>query len=150
MAVIAAGTFGHEPDKQRLSEALEQVLLNGDLNYADIAGAMTDNLDIVAALGGRAICSLDDFTGWFDAAWDRLRPVREQNWRMGGASGERHSSGFWRVWGLAAYDFLPEDMRPRLWTSLEKAVRDALQTDAFLYAPAWKVLYYAFSPISGR
>jgi hypothetical protein len=150
MAVFAAGTFGEEAGKEgkeRLAEALEQVLINGDLEYAGIADAMTDSLDIVAALGGRAVCVLDDPGGWFEAAWDKLRPIREQNWRMGQGSGKRHSSGeLLALWGFAAYEFLPEDPRPRLWASLEKAVRDAWQTDSFIYAPAWtKALLRLFS-----
>jgi len=147
MVVFAVGTFGQVPDNRRLAEALERVLTKEDLEYPGIADAMTDSLDMVAELGGRALCVLDDPGAWFEATWEKLRPIREQNWRMGQSRGKRNSAGELLVlWGFAAYEFLPNAARPRLWTSLEKAVRDAWQTDSFIYAPAWiKALMRLFS-----
>ena len=150
MAVFAVGTFGQGPDNRPLAEALEQVLTKEDLEYPGIADAMTDSLDMVAALGGRALCVLDDPGAWFEATWEKLRPVRERNWHAGHGGGKRNNSGeLLALWGFAAYEFLSDAARPRFWISLEKAVRDAWQTDSFIYAPAWiKALLRLFSYFS--
>ena len=104
-------------------------------------------MDIVATLGGHAVSSFEDPSSWFKATWEKLRPTREQNWRVG-EGGKKHNSTseLLAFWGLAAYEFLPGASRPRLWTSLEKAVRDASQTKSFGYASFWtKALVRLFS-----
>jgi len=59
-SVLAIGTFGQEPDKERLASALNWALLEAEIDYAGIEDAIADQQNVVAAIGGRAICTLRD------------------------------------------------------------------------------------------
>jgi hypothetical protein len=102
----------------------------------------------VAALGGHALCSFDDPAGWLAETWERLRPTREQNWRVIASGGTQNNAAeLLTLWGFAAHELVPAvAKRKALWTSLEKSVRDSWQTDALGYAPVWsKALVRLFS-----
>lgn len=82
-AVVAVAAFGQAPDVKQISSILEWALLEGVLTYSGIGNAMANPADVVAAIGGKAICALEDPVAWFNATWQRLRPIRERNWQMG-------------------------------------------------------------------
>jgi hypothetical protein len=95
-------------------------------------------MDIVALVGGHAVAALNNPGDWFEATWEKLRPIRERNWNGGKSGGKQNSTAELLVlWGLAAHEFLRNNSGPGLWVNVEKAVRDARQTDAFGYAPMW-------------
>ena len=138
VTVLAVGTFGEAPDRARLASALEQTLLECDLDYAGIENTVADAQDVVAAIGGCAISRFHGPADWVAATWRKLRPVREQNWRVGVGGERRNNMGALLVlWGFAAHRFLPLAERKALWISLEKTIRDAWQTDVLGYAPVW-------------
>jgi hypothetical protein len=151
IAVLAVEAFGKRSDNKRLTEMLEQALIDCDLNYARVADAVLDTMDIVALIGGHAVAALDDPGGWFEATWEKLRPIRERNWNGGEGGRKKNSTAELLVlWGLAAHELLRNNARPGLWMSVEKAVRDARQTDAFGYAPMWtNALLRLFSSFPG-
>jgi len=137
-SVLAIGTFGQEPDKERLASALNWALLEAEIDYAGIEDAIADQQNVVAAIGGRAICTLRDPVAWFTETWQKLRPIREKNWRTGVGAGKHNSvAELLMLWGFAAHGFLPPAERSALWASLEKSLRDAWQTDALVYPTVW-------------
>jgi len=89
--VIAVGTFAEAHDEERLASALEWALSECDLDYAGIGDAMADSQDVVGVIGGRAICTFHDPAGGFAAMWEKLRPIREQNWRVGVGGGKHNN-----------------------------------------------------------
>lgn len=138
MATFAVDMSTQPPNKRRLAETLERALIENELEYLGIADAMSDTMDIVALVGGRALCTLDDPASWFDATWEKLRPIREQNWHVGeGRRKQNRTAELLVLWGFAAYEELSRSERQRFWMSLENAIRDARQTDAFIHAPIW-------------
>lgn len=137
-SVLSVGTFGQEPDKKRLVSALNWALLEGEIDYAGIEDAIADQQNVVAAIGGRASCMLPDPVAWFAETWQKLRPIREKNWRIVVGGGKHNSvAELLMLWGFAAHGFLPAAERSGLWASLEKSLRDAWQTDALVYPTVW-------------
>jgi HNH endonuclease len=57
------------------------------------------------------------------------------------------------LWGLTALESQPPNQRKFLWMSVEAAIRDAWQTDTFVYAPNWSKalfrLFKLFEPDAG-
>jgi hypothetical protein len=153
-AVAAVAAFGQASDVKQTSSILEWALLEAVISYSGIGNAMANPGDVVAAIGGKAICALEDPAGWFNATWQRLRPIRERNWRLGIRNEGRNIAGeLCTLWGLAALESLPPDQRKTLWTSVETATREAWQTDTFVYAPnsskALFRLFKLFEPDTG-
>jgi hypothetical protein len=144
--VLAVAVFGQASDAKQTAAILEWALLEGGFNYLGIGNAMTNPGDVVAAIGGKAICTLESPSAWFAATWQRLRPIRERNWRAGTKGDQRNSTGeLCALWGVDALESLPSSQRKALWASVEIATRDARQTDIYVYAPNWfKVLFRLF------
>jgi hypothetical protein len=144
--VLAVAVFGRAPNAKQTAVILEWALFEAGFNYLGIGNAMTNPGDVVAAIGGKAICTLESPSAWFGATWQRLRPIRERNWRTGAKGGQRNTTGeLCALWGVNALESLPSDQRKLLWPSIEIATRDAWQTDVFVYAPNWfKVLFRLF------
>lgn len=144
--VLAVAVFGEAPDAKETAAILEWALLEGGFDYLGILDAMTNPADVVAMIGGKAICTLENPSVWFAATWQRLRPIRERNWRVGTKGGQRNSTGeLCALWGVAALESLPSAQRRILWASVEMAARDAWQTDRYVYAPNWaKILFRLF------
>jgi hypothetical protein len=100
--------------------------------------AIADQRNVVAAIGGSAICTLRDPVAWFTEIWQKLRPIREKNWRTGVGAGKHNSvAELLMLWGFAAHGFLPPAESSAFWASLEKSLRDAWQTDALVYPTVW-------------
>jgi hypothetical protein len=151
---LAVAVFTQSRDTKETTAILEWALLKGGVAYLGINNAMTNPGDVVAAIGGKAICTLDDPPAWFVRIWQRLRPIRERNWRAGTRGDERNSTGeLCGLWGVAALEFLPSSHRSALWASVEIAIRDAWQTDSYIYAPNWSKLLFrllkSFEPQTG-
>jgi hypothetical protein len=141
--VLAVAAFGQSSDTKETAAILEWALLNGGVTYLGINNAMTNPGDVVAAIGGKAICTLEEPHTWFARIWQRLRPIRERNWRLGTRGGERNSTGeLCGLWGVAALEFLPSSQRSALWAGVEITIRDAWQTDSYTYAPNWSKLLF--------
>ena len=154
-SVVAVATFEQAPDPTRTASILESALTDGDLDYAQIDTAMGDDGDVVAMIGGQAISTFQNPAGWFAGIWQKLRRTRERNWRVGDSSRERNTTGeLCALWGLAALKSQGSTQRQILWASVEKAVRDAWQTDTYAYAPNWSTvllrLFKTFEPSSGE
>jgi hypothetical protein len=142
-AVVAVAGFTQAPNAKITASILEWALLEGSLAYPGMGDAMANPGDVVATIGGEAICTLEDAAVWFKAIWERLRPIREQNWRMGIRRPERNTAGeLCTLWGLAALESSPPDQRRILWTSVEIAIRDAWQTDIYTHAPNWSKAFF--------
>jgi hypothetical protein len=154
-AVVAVETFGHASDASRIASILEWALIKGDLAYAAVGTAMGDAGDVVAMIGGQAISTFPDPAVWFADIWQKLRPIRERNWRVGLRGGERNIAGeLCALWGLAALESQSSTHRKKLWANIENAARDAWQTDSFGYAPNWSTallrLFQLFAPDTGE
>ena len=140
---LAVAVFGQSLDAKEAAAILEWALLKGGVAYLGINNAMTSPDDVVAAIGGKAICTLEDPPAWFARMWQRLRPIRERNWRGGTRGDERNSTGeLYGLWGVAALEFLSSSQRSALWASVEITIRDAWQTDSYIYAPNWSKLLF--------
>ena len=153
-AVVAVATFEQASDPNRTASILESALTDGDLDYAQIGTAMGDLGDVVAMIGGQAISTFQNPAAWFAGIWQKLRRTRERNWRVGDRSRERNTTGeLCALWGLAALESQASPQRQILWASVEKAVRDAWQTDTYAYAPNWSTallrLFKFFEPNTG-
>ncbi len=151
---LAVAVFAEPRNTKETAAILEWALLTGGVAYLGIDHAMTNPGDVVAAIGGKAICTLDDPPAWFARIWQRLRPIRERNWRAGTGGNERNSTGeLCGLWGVAALEFLPSSQRSALWASVEIAIRDAWQTDSYIHAPNWSKLLFrllkSFEPQTG-
>lgn len=144
--VLAVAAFGHASDAKATASILEWALLEGSFVYSGIGNAMANPGDVIATIGGKAICTFEDPAAWLKAIWQRLRPIRERNWRVGIRSeGPNNTGELCALWGLAALESLPPDQRQALWRSVEFAIRDAWQTDVYAYAPNWpKALFRLF------
>jgi hypothetical protein len=145
-AVIAVSTFEQESNATRTESLLEWALIEGNFDYASIGDAMTDAGDVIGYIGGQAICTFEDPPGWLAAIWQRLRPVRERNWRAGPRADMRNISGeLCALWSIVALEHLPPNRRKEFWASIELAIRDGWQTDTYGYAPNWsKALFRLF------
>jgi hypothetical protein len=151
---LAVAVFGQSLDTKETAAILEWALLKGGVAYLGIHNAMTNLGDVVAAIGGKAICTLQDPPVWFARTWQQLRPIRERNWRAGTRGDERNSTGeLCGLWGVAALEFLPSSQRSALRDSVEITIRDAWQTDRYIYAPNWAKLLFrllrSFEPQPG-
>lgn len=150
-SVVAVAIFGENSNAQGAASILEWALLEGSPVYAGIGDAMARSGDVVAAIGGKAICTFEDPVVWFSTMWQKLRPIRERNWRTGIMRRERNIAGeLCTLWGLEALETLPAAQRRMLWRCVELAIRDAWQTDLYAYAPNWPKalfrLFKAFDP----
>jgi hypothetical protein len=142
-AVVAVAAFAEASDAKVTASLLEWALLDESFAYPGIGNAMASPGDVVATIGGKAICTFEDPAVWFKSIWPKLRPIREQNWRVGIRRAKPNVNGeLCALWGLAALRSLPSDQRTTLWRSVELAIRDAWQTDIYGYAPNWSQALY--------
>ncbi len=138
VGVLAVQVFGATQDTKVLNEILEWLFFDSDFDCPVLNDAIGNDFNVFAAIGGCAIAAFPDPAAWVTRMWQKLRPIRERNWRTGARDGKHNGRGeLLVVWGVAAYGLLAPEQQKAMWTCLEKCVRDAWQTDTFGYAPVW-------------
>jgi hypothetical protein len=130
-AIVVAIAVSTGRNSQDLASMMECLLLKDDINYMGIGDAAKHGQGIIGRMGGYAVSRLDDPADWLVRVWKKLRPARERNWLAHlNKSKCNKAPELLVLWGLAALNVTSSERREKLWVSIERAIRDAAQTDA--------------------
>lgn len=110
---------------------LRNLLLGDAIEVAAAEQHVTRGGTLIEIAGGCALVPLPDCAEWFTRTWQALRAKRERSWDIDADQTHQDASAqLLIIWGLGSLRYLPAGERQAMWAAVERALRDAKQTDA--------------------